>query len=277
VGRAGSSRFFSGFDESVSHGYVFLRTAVLDGTLAFYYNNLKRVVGIPTLEACMENYFPILCQCPLFQGIGQEDLNAMLGCLGAKFVSFSKGDPVFLEGEPARLVGVVLSGSVQVVQDDYYGNRSVLSILQAGDSFGEAFSCAGLVSMPVSVFAVKNSEVILLNCQRILTLCSHTCHFHSLLVQNIVKGLAQKNLAFTQKVRYMSQKTTREKLLAYLFDQAKQQGRAEFVIPCDRQALADYLGVERTAMSAEISKLKKAGLLDTKGSWFCLNRVDGEG
>lgn len=225
----------------------------------------------------MEKYFSILSRCPLFQGIGQEDLKAMLGCLGAKFTSVSKGNPVFLEGDPAQLVGVVLSGGVQVVQDDYYGNRSVLSILQPGESFGEAFSCAGLDSMPVSVLAIKDSEVLLLNCQRVLTLCAHTCHFHSLLIQNILKGLAQKNLAFTQKVRYMSQKTTKEKLLAYLLDQAKQQGSVEFVIPCDRQALADYLGVERTAMSAEISKLKKAGLLDTKGSWFCLKKVDQNG
>ena len=91
----------------------------------------------------MEKYFSILFQCPLFYGIGQEDLQAMMACLGAKFIAVPKGDPVFLEGDPAQLVGVVLSGGVQVVQDDYYGNRSVLSILQPGESFGEAFSCAG--------------------------------------------------------------------------------------------------------------------------------------
>ena len=225
----------------------------------------------------MEKYFSILFQCSLFSGIGQADLKAMLECLDGKFMAFPKGAPVFLEGDPAQLVGVVLSGGVQVVQDDYYGNRSVLSILQPGESFGEAFSCAGLDRMPVSVFAIKDSEVLLLNYRRILTLCSHICHFHRLLIQNILKGLAQKNLAFTQKVRYMSQKTTKEKLLAYLLDQAKQQGSASFVIPCERQALADYLGVERSAMSAEISKLKKAGLLDTKGSWFCMKQVDQNG
>lgn len=222
----------------------------------------------------MEHYFSVLSRCSLFHGIGQEDLKEMMGCLGAKITSVSKGEPVFLEGDPAQMVGVVLSGGVQVVQDDYYGNRSVLSILQPGDSFGEAFSCAGLDHMPVSVFAVRESEVLLLNCRRILTLCSHTCHFHSLLIQNLLQGLAQKNLAFTQKVRYMSQKTTKDKLLTYLLDQAKQQGSAEFVIPCDRQTLADYLGVERTAMSAELGKLKKAGQLDTKGSWFHLNPVE---
>ena len=225
----------------------------------------------------MERYFSILSRCPLFHGIEEDELNGMMGCLGTRLMSVSKGDPVFLEGDSAQLVGVVLSGGVQVVQDDYYGNRSVLSILQPGDSFGEAFSCAGLDSMPVSVIAVRDSTVLLLNCRRILTLCSHACHFHSLLIQNLLQGLAQKNLAFTQKVRYMSQKTTRDKLMTYLLDQAKQQGSAEFVIPCDRQTLADYLGVERTAMSTELSKLKKSGQLDTKGSWFRLNPVGPHG
>lgn len=221
----------------------------------------------------MEKYFHILSQCPLFDGIDPMDLETMLKCLGGKIIKVSKGDPIFLEGDPAQLVGVVLSGTIQVIQDDYYGNRSVLSIMQLGESFGEVFSCAGLDTMPVSVLALKDSEVLLLDYRRILTVCSHSCHFHTLLIQNLLKGIAQKNLAFTQKIRYMSQKTTKEKLMSYLLDQAKQQGNAEFVIPCNRQALADYLGVERTAMSAEISKLKKAGLLDTKGSWFCLKQI----
>lgn len=225
----------------------------------------------------MERYFPVLTRCALFQGMGQEDIKAMLGCLGARFASVSKGAPAFLEGDPAQLVGIVLSGGAQVVQEDYYGNRSVLSILQPGDSFGEAFSCAGLEELPVSVIAVQDSQVLLLDCRRILTMCSHTCHFHSLLIENILQGLARKNLAFTQKVRYMSQKTTRDKLMTYLLDQAKQQGSAEFVIPCDRQTLADYLGVERSAMSAELGKLKRSGRLDTKGSWFRLNPVEQHG
>lgn len=225
----------------------------------------------------MEAYFSVLAQCGLFQGIEQEDIRSMIGCLGGKTRSVLKGDPVFLEGEPAQSVGVVLSGTVQVVQDDYYGNRSVLSILQSGDTFGEAFSCAGVPTMPVSVMSLTNSTVLLLDCRRVLTMCPHSCHFHSLLIQNLLKGIAQKNLAFTEKIRHMSQKTTKEKLMSYLLSQAKQQGSAEFTIPCGRQALADYLGVERSAMSAELSKLKKAGLLETKGSWFRLNQICREG
>ena len=216
----------------------------------------------------MEAYFEILSQCSLFAGITQPEMTEMLRCLEGKITGIPKGNPVFLEGDPARFVGVVLSGAVQVVRDDYYGNRSVLTVVSPGGLFAEAFACAGLETLPVSAIALQPSTVLFLDCQRILTGCSQACPFHSRLVHNLLQGIAQKNLTLTRKIRCMSQKTTREKLMAFLLDQAKQQGSAEFVIPYDRQALADYLGVERSAMSAEISKLKKDGQIDSSGSWF---------
>jgi CRP-like cAMP-binding protein len=230
-------------------------------------------VGIPTKEDLMENFFESLLQCPLFRGIEQSDFRSMMKCLDGKTVHVPKGSPVFLEGSPARFVGVVLSGTVQVIREDYYGNRSVLTVLQPGELFAEVFSFAGLTAMPVSVFAVRDSEVLLLDCRRVLTTCSDSCHFHGLLLKNLLQEMAQKNLALSRKIRYMSQKTTKEKLMSYLLDQAKQQGSPEFTIPFDRQALADYLGVERSAMSAEISKLRRDGQIDTKGAWFCLKAI----
>lgn len=218
----------------------------------------------------MKKIFEILSQCSLFEGIGQSDLNALMECLNGRTINIPKGNPVFLEGDPARFVGVVLSGTVQVVREDYYGNRNVMTVLQPGELFAEVFSCAGLETVPVSVFALTDSEVLLLDCRRVVTSCSNSCHFHSLLMKNLLQEMARKNLALSQKIRYMSQKTTKEKLMAYLLDQAKQQGSTEFVIPHNRQSLADYLGVERSAMSAEIGKLKKSGQIDTHGSWFCL-------
>jgi CRP-like cAMP-binding protein len=233
-------------------------------------------VGIPTLEGFMEISFENLLHCPLFHGIEQSDFHSMIKCLDGKTVHITKGNPVFMEGAPAQFVGVVLSGTVQVVREDYYGNRSVMTILQPGELFAEAFSFAGLESMPVSVIAVKDSNVLLLDCKRVLTSCSNSCHFHSLLLKNLLQEMAQKNLVLSQKIRYMSQKTTKEKLMAYLLDQAKQHGSSEFTIQLDRQALADYLGVERSAMSAEISKLKRSGQIDTKGAWFCLKSLGKE-
>ena len=214
----------------------------------------------------MEEYFDILSQCPLFSGISRQELGQMLSCLGGKITGIAKGNPVFLEGDPAEFVGVVLSGQVQIVRTDYYGNRSVLTVVSPGGLFAEAFACADVETLPVSVIALQNSTVLLLDCKRVLTGCSNACPFHSRLVRNLLKGIAQKNLRLTSKVRGMSQKTTQEKLMEFLLEQAKQHDSAEFVIPYDRQALADYLGVERSAMSAELSKLKKAGRIDCSGS-----------
>ena len=216
----------------------------------------------------MEEYFDILRQCPLFAGISQEELKSMLSCLDGKIIKTSKGSPVFLEGEPAAFVGVVLSGTVQIVRDDYDGNRSVLTVVSPGGLFAEAFACAGVETLPVSAMALESAGVLLLDCKRVLTSCPNACPFHKKLVQNLLRGIAQKNLILTQKIRCMSRKTTQEKLMEFLLEQAKQHGSAEFVIPYDRQALADYLGVERSAMSAEISKLKKAGRIDCSGSRF---------
>lgn len=224
----------------------------------------------------MEDFCTVLSGCPLFKGIDPGEINALLGCLGGRLLAVSKGEPIFLEGEASGPVGVLLSGSVQVVQDDYYGNRSVLSVLEPGEIFGEAFSCAGVEALPVSVIALKDSRLLLVDCRRVLDMCSKACRFHSILIGNLLRGLAEKNLAFTKKIRYMSPKTTRGKLMAYLLDQAKERGSGEFVIPFDRQSLADYLGVERSAMSAEIGKLKKDGVLDTKASWFHLRQMEQE-
>ena len=216
----------------------------------------------------MEQYFDVLSRCPLFEGLDRADMAGVLGCLGGKTVEVGRGEPVFLEGDPARFVGVVLSGQVQIVRDDYYGNRSMLTVVSPGGLFAEAFACAGLETLPVSAIVSRPGAVLLLDCSRVFKGCANACPFHNRLIFNLLQVTARKNLTLTQKIRYMSKKTTRDKLMEFLLDQAKQQGSAEFVIPYDRQALADYLGVERSAMSAEIGKLKKAGLIDSHGSRF---------
>ena len=218
----------------------------------------------------MKEYFELLLSTPLFSGIAPQDLEPMLHCLGATVVRICKGDPVFLEGDEAGFIGVVLEGSVQVVQEDYYGNRSILTHAEKGELFAEAFACANIETIPVSGYAVRDSKLLLLSCQKMLTVCSSACLFHNQLVKNMLKVVAQKNLEMNNKIRFMSQKTTKEKLMAYLLEQAKASGSPEFTIPFDRQALADYLGVERSAMSAELGKLKKAGVLELKGSHFHL-------
>ncbi|MBQ7341079.1 MAG: Crp/Fnr family transcriptional regulator [Oscillospiraceae bacterium] len=220
----------------------------------------------------MEKYFDLILTNPLFSGISKEDLKNLLSCLSAKTTEIPKGEPVFLEGDPAGFVGFVLEGAVQIVRDDFYGNRSLLAVSQAGEVFGEAFACANVDTMPVSGYAVQNCKILWLNCRRMLTVCTNACGFHNMLVQNLLQVVAQNNLLLGRKIQFMSGKTTREKLMTYLLDRAKQANSREFTIPLDRQALADFLGVERSAMSAEISKLRADGVLESKGSWFRLSQ-----
>lgn len=218
----------------------------------------------------MEKYFDLILGNPLFAGITKEDLNSLLTCLSAKTVDIPKGEPVFMEGDPAGFIGLVLEGAVQIVRDDFYGNRSLLTLAQAGELFAEAFACANVELMPVSGYAMQNTKILWLDCRRMLTVCTNACGFHNLLVQNLLQVVAQNNLLLGRKIQFMSGKTTREKLMTYLLDRAKQAESREFTIPLDRQALADFLGVERSAMSAEISKLRSDGVLESKGSWFRL-------
>ena len=218
----------------------------------------------------MEKYFAQLKACPLFHGVNEEDLVPLLGCLQAKVEQYHKGEPVFLEGEEAGFVGLVLEGAVQIVQDDYYGNRSVLGQAEPGELFGESYACSSMQTMPVSGYAVKDSRIMRFSCGKMLTVCSNACRFHNQVVKNLLQVVAQKNIVLSQKIRFMSQKTTREKLMVYLLEQAKKNGSPAFTIPFDRQALADYLGVERSAMSAELGKLRREGILTTTGSHFQL-------
>ena len=218
----------------------------------------------------MEENFEILSQCPLFSGISREDLSGMLQCLGARSVSYEKGRTVFLEGDPALWVGVVLTGEVQILREDLDGNRSILAAAGPGQLFGEVFACAQLDRLPVTVIASADSRILQLACRRIIETCSQSCIFHSQLIHNLLKIVARKNLMLNQKIDFISRRTTREKLMAYLTAQAKAADSRIFSIPYNRQELADYLGVERSAMSAELGKLKKEGTIDFHRNHFTL-------
>jgi len=213
-------------------------------------------------------YLSVLMTCPLFAGVAEQELSVMLDCLGAKTVRAEKNGVVFLAGDPARYVGVVLSGQVQILQEDYYGNRSILGRAGPGELFGEAFACAGVEALPVSAVAAERSEIMLLECGRITTSCCNACAFHNRMIVNLLQVMAAKNLQFHQKLQIISQRTTREKLMSYLMAQARGRQASQFTIPFDRQELADYLGVDRSGLSGEISRLKAEGVIDCHRSTF---------
>lgn len=218
----------------------------------------------------MEAYQDLFAKMPLFQGISRKDCESILHCLDGRKRYFQKQEVIWSEGEPARKVGIVLSGCVQVVSEDVFGNRNILEKLMPGELFGAAYACAGVGGSPVSVVAVTDSQVFQVDIQRVLEVCPASCPFHQQLIRNLVTILAGKNVMLGEKLRHLSKRTTREKLLSYLSETAKQKNARHFVIPCNRQELADYLCVERSAMSAELSKLRRDGVLDYRKSEFWL-------
>lgn len=216
----------------------------------------------------MEKYFDVLRKCTLFDGIDDREMSRLLSCLGATVINFDKKCSILTEGSRAKYLGIVLSGTAQIVQIDYYGNRSILCGISPSEIFGEAFACAGVEQLPVSVVANEPCDIMLIDCDRILHTCENACGFHQRLIFNLMRDIATKTIVFQQKIEVISKRSTREKLLTYLQMQAKKSGKSSFDIPFDRQELADFLEVERSGLSAEISKLRKEGILNSNKNSF---------
>ena len=197
----------------------------------------------------------------LFRGTSEEELPTLLDCLAPTTREYAKNELILRQGEDVSAVGLVLSGRAQIIEEDFWGNRSILADAWPGDLFAEAYAFLPGELLRVSVVAAEPSSVMLLDGKRMLEVCSSACRFHTRLVQNILAESARKNLALTRKVSHMSKRSTREKLLSYLSGQALGAGSDAFEIPFNRQQLADYLCVDRSAMSSELCKMRDEGLL----------------
>lgn len=222
----------------------------------------------------MKKYFDVLRKCRLFYEIADEHMFAMLGCIGGKVKAYQKEETILAEGDPAGELGIVLSGAVQIVRIDYYGNRSIVASMEPSQLFGESFSCAEIRTLPVNVVAAADTEVMFLDARRITGTCGNACSFHRQLIFNLLKAVAVQNLLFHQKIEIISKRSTREKLMTYLLFEAKRQGSDSFTIPYDRQELADYLEVDRSGLSAEISKMRKEGKLESRRNYFKLFHLE---
>ena len=216
----------------------------------------------------MRQYLSLLCQCPLFDRIGAEDLLKTLSCMNGQTTRFEKERRILHQGEAPRCFGVLLGGHAHVMSVDSHGNPTIVEAIVPGDVFAESFACAGVGTLPVSVVAIEDCDVLLLDHARVMTGCRNGCMAHSYLVTNLMRLIARKNVQLNQKLSIITRKTTREKLMAYFAQLQIRSGASRFVIPFDRQGLADYLGVERSAMSAELSKMKKDGLIDYRKNEF---------
>ena len=208
---------------------------------------------------------------PLFAGISEEGVDQVLACLSARPRHFDK-QAMLLRAGDAPVMGVVLAGSVHILQEDFWGNRSLLGRAGPGDLFAEAFACAGVLRLPVSVEACEPTDVLLLDAGRLSAVCPAACPHHVQMIRNLLRLMAEKNVGLARKVEHMARRTTRDKLLSYLSAEARRSGGSAFSIPFNRQQLADYLAVDRSAMCSELSRLRDEGLLDFHRSAFVLRQ-----
>ncbi len=218
----------------------------------------------------MKKYLPILKRTRMFAGVGEDEIVAMLGCLQARMASYKKGDYVFRQGEHLNHFTVLAEGSLHIQRDDYWGNRSIVSVVAPGQMFGEAYASPDSGPLLNDVVAVEDSTVIFFDVWRILTVCSSACRFHAMVVQNLFFAISERNRQLLQKLGHMSKRSTREKLMSYLSEEAKRQGTSTVTIPFNRQQLADFLSVDRSAMSNELSKMRDEGLIEFEKNRFTL-------
>lgn len=218
----------------------------------------------------MEEYFPLLRRTQLFSGLTDAELAEMLGCLQGRQEAFHKGEYVYQQGERIDSITILLEGCLHIQSDDYWGNRSIVSTVRVGEMFGAAYAAPGGGPLLNDVVAVDRSTVLFFQINRLFSVCPSGCRFHGAVVQNLFFVLAEKNRELTQKLAHMAQRSTREKLVSYLSHEAKRRGGPDFSIPFNRQQLADYLSVDRSALSRELCRMREEGMLSFEKNHFTL-------
>lgn len=220
----------------------------------------------------MKHNIKILMNSSLFQGVSEQDLEAMLSCLGANERKYKKNDIILLAGTRVTSVGIVAEGNAQITREDAEGNRAILSELVRADLFAEAYVAAGSEEVPVTVIATSDCRIIWIPFHKIVGACSTACGFHKILIENMMRVIAVKNIMMNEKMRVLACKTTKEKLMTYLSDYSERTGKNKFKIPFSRNELADYLSVDRSAMSRELSRLRDEGYLEYHKNEFVLKK-----
>ncbi|MCC2124663.1 Crp/Fnr family transcriptional regulator [Hominiventricola filiformis] len=218
----------------------------------------------------MKEMLSVLRTSGIFFGISEEETEKMLHCLEVRPETYQKDEYILRAGDRVEAFGVVITGKVMIIQEDFWGNRNILAAVGAGHCFAETFACSPGAVLNVSVIAETNVQVLFLNVKRILTTCPSTCSHHSRMIRNLLSELAEKNLRLNEKITHLGQRSRRAKILSYLSAEAQRHGSAEFDIAFSRQQLADYLSVDRSGLSMELSRMQEEGLLEYRKKHFVL-------
>lgn len=217
----------------------------------------------------MREFMEVLRASEVFSGIEPDEIEAMLKCLDADTREYARGEFLLNIGDRSERMGLMLNGSVHVMREDFWGRRDIIAELQPGNTFAESYACTG-APMSVAVQANSRCRVLYLNVRRVVSVCPSSCAFHTRLIVNLLGAISLNNLRLNEKLSYVTRRTTREKLLAYLSAQARHAGTSSFEVPLNRQQLADYLAVDRSAMSSELGRMRDEGIISFERGRFTL-------
>lgn len=218
----------------------------------------------------MEKIFDVIQNSKLFSGMNESELVDLITCLSTTTKVYKKDDIIYRAGESISTIAMLLEGTIHLQKEDFWGNLSILTAVSPGEIFGEVFACLECEPMTYNAVATEYCAVMFIDIHRVLTTCSSACKFHAQLIRNLLSELADKNRILTQKMFHIQQRSTRDKLLSYLSEQSLKHGSPTFDIPFNRQQLADFLSVDRSAMSTELSKMRSEGILEFDKNHFTL-------
>lgn len=207
----------------------------------------------------MKELFETIQSVPLFHGIAYDDFMRVFTCLSARVACYEKGEIIMLTGDDVAFMGVIISGGVTIIKEDERGNVSMLSELSESEMFGEVLACAGIYQSPVTILAAEDTKILQISNRKIISLCSAVCLFHTRLLENMLGHIARKNFMLSRKIEILSKRTIKEKLLCFLDLQSR--GEKKFSISYNREEMAHYLCVDRSAMSNELCKMRDEGLI----------------
>lgn len=210
----------------------------------------------------MDTYVDLLCATQLFRGIRTANARMILDCFEYKVRTFEQGEVIFPKGSAVESIGLILSGRAEILYKDLYGDTVCILVKETGEFVGDLYSCARNNVTTSNIAAQTRCELLLLNTRRVLEPCELQCENHKIITRNLIAMIADEGIRMGKRMAILSGRTIRGKLLTYLAQQARDAGSNTFFIPYSRQELADFLFIERTAMSTELNKLKRDGVLD---------------
>ena len=216
----------------------------------------------------MNDYTNVLNRSMLFKDISDDEKADILGCLTYQIKEFRQGHAIALEGNEIRYFGLILEGSIDMIKEDVWGNRTLITRMSEGELFGETFACGIEQQSVVTFTAVGNVTVMMLPFMQVIHTCSNSCSFHEKLIRNLVHTIAMKNKSLMQKVEIITKKNLREKILAYLSIQAQMQNTRYFQIPLKRGELAQYLCADRSALTRELTQMREEHIIDFDRNTF---------